>query len=120
MDRNDAQAIVDEVLTETAWAYDEPPTITLSDRVTSSRMATSYLTRGEIVFYWQSMRHDPRTFFEDTVRHELAHFLAYALYRERAHGKRWRECAEALGAYPRAAGDVTDTLAYVAKNRPNS
>jgi len=45
----------------------------------------------------------------DTIRHEIAHFYAYAIFKDISHGPQWKEIAIALGASPKAgvklAGD---------------
>lgn len=42
--------------------------------------------------------------FNDTVRHEVAHALAYVRNGARGHGRVWKAWARKLGATPRAGG----------------
>ena len=36
-------------------------------------------------------------FLSDTIRHELGHFIAFRVFGEENHGKKWREVMNALG-----------------------
>lgn len=40
----------------------------------------------------------------DTILHEFAHAIAYELFKETGHGKRWKEVARMIGATPKASG----------------
>ncbi len=40
----------------------------------------------------------------DTILHEFAHAIAYELFKETGHGKRWKQVARAIGATPKASG----------------
>lgn len=40
----------------------------------------------------------------DTILHEFAHAIAYELFNEAGHGKRWKEIAIKIGATPKASG----------------
>jgi predicted SprT family Zn-dependent metalloprotease len=41
---------------------------------------------------------------KDTILHEFAHAIAYEIYKETGHGKRWKEVARLIGATPKARG----------------
>ncbi len=41
---------------------------------------------------------------KDTILHEFAHAIAYELYKETGHGKRWKQVATSIGATPKASG----------------
>jgi predicted SprT family Zn-dependent metalloprotease len=42
------------------------------------------------------------SFAENTIRHELAHIIAYKKYNDRGHGPTWRAVAMSVGCNPRA------------------
>ncbi len=46
--------------------------------------------------------HNPLSTIEDTIRHEFAHAIAYHLYGETGHGKKWKQVAVRLGARAKA------------------
>ena len=41
---------------------------------------------------------------KDTLLHEYAHAIAFEKYRETAHGFKWRQIAQSIGAKPKATG----------------
>jgi len=47
--------------------------------------------------------------WEDTLMHEVAHFIAYWLWKDSGHGKPWKRIAKALGATPDRFGPSTPT-----------
>jgi len=50
------------------------------------------------------LSNNPREVIEDTIRHEIAHAIAYHCYKDIGHGKNWRAIAKKIGATPKATG----------------
>lgn len=46
--------------------------------------------------------------FIDTVRHEIAHFIAYIHFGDLSHGPKWKKIASDLGAVPKSYVMLTD------------
>lgn len=44
----------------------------------------------------------------DTIRHEIAHFFAYSLFKDLSHGPQWQKIATDLGASPKACVKLAD------------
>ena len=60
---------------------------------------------GRAVYATRILQLNPLLFgaqLEDTIRHEVAHFLAFDKYGETGHGATWKRCASLLGAKPKA------------------
>jgi len=86
--------------------------IEVSDRHTKRRLATTWDWEDRIVLYWP-LHDGDLDWFEDTIRHEVAHILAcreVGVYEH--HGPTWRAWAMRLGARPRSTNRQDQVLAY--------
>jgi predicted SprT family Zn-dependent metalloprotease len=54
---------------------------------------------------------DPRAAVRDTIRHEVAHALAYVRHGHRGHGPTWRRMCAVTGAEPRTTAGAAAKIA---------
>lgn len=69
------------------------------------RAGVCKLTLKEICISRYHIKNNSTEVVLDTLLHELAHAIAYELYREKGHGKCWQKVAIDIGAKPNATGD---------------
>lgn len=113
MSSTDLGAIIHDELTKLD-AFKVVKWWSVSQYPVKRRRASTWYETGRIIFYAHILGDMPEIAIRDTVRHEVAHIVAYEWFGEdgKGHGKWWRFVAEALGAYPRAASSVAHKLAY--------
>lgn len=100
-------------------------TFSINNRLSSTHgrfiVKPEYVRGRECEVYSIDITHryqSPCDEFVDTVRHEIAHFIAYTSFGDLSHGPLWKKIALDLGAHPRscAKGD-TDSLLVPAEKR---
>lgn len=70
-----------------------------------TRAGACRLDEKQIVLSLWHIKNNPETIVLDTLLHEFAHAIAYQLYKDTAHGKRWKAIAKKIGASPKARGN---------------
>ncbi len=68
------------------------------------RAGVCKLTTKEIGISKHHVLHNSSIVVTDTLLHEFAHAIAFEIYAETGHGKKWKEIASLLGATPKATG----------------
>jgi predicted SprT family Zn-dependent metalloprotease len=53
--------------------------------------------------------------FIDTVRHEIAHFIAFTSFEDMSHGPQWKKIAMDLGAVPKSCVSLKDDESVAAE-----
>jgi predicted SprT family Zn-dependent metalloprotease len=66
--------------------------------------------QGEIQLNLEYVEARPREIVEDTIRHEIAHALAYCNCRHTGHGKPWKEACVLTGARPERLAHRSQTV----------
>lgn len=85
--------------------------VNVSGRRTTGRLGTAWPQEERITVYWPIHEGD-LDYFEDTVRHEVAHVLARRENNAYKHDATWKRWARALGAHPRASQTREMVLAF--------
>ncbi len=135
--KEDVQVLVDLIWEDVAAAFEDKPKIVVHGRSTSSRLGTAlYKPTGvykakygyetnydcKIMIYWKTIvrwagaKHYLDA-LEDTIRHELAHVLAFqqhgrAAIRRGGHGHYWKAAAGKLGAIPEENAALPDLISF--------
>jgi len=68
------------------------------------RAGVCKLNSKEICISYQHIENNYNDVVLDTLLHEFAHAIAFELYQDRGHGRRWKEIASLIGAAPKATG----------------
>ena len=68
------------------------------------RAGVCRLTQKEIAISIWHVENNCEITVLDTLLHEFAHAIAFELFKDTGHGKRWKEIATELGATPKATG----------------
>lgn len=113
-----------KIAAEKGYLVDEELTYSVNHRLTLSlgRFLVKTVTIGaEEQKYYSiditSRFHDVCDEFVDTVRHEIAHFVAFLNFGDLSHGKQWKKIAVELGANPSPKALVPDAQIAPAKPR---
>ncbi len=68
------------------------PKIEMNARLTATA-GRAFYTLDKCDFSCYLMERDPNYFANNTIPHELAHIIAWRLYRDNGHGKAWKSIA---------------------------
>lgn len=71
------------------------PAVKMNSRLTSTA-GRAFLEQDYIDLSCYLMDNNREYFAEDTIPHELAHIIAWRLYKDRGHGAAWKSVALAL------------------------
>ena len=71
------------------------PTVIINARLTATA-GRAFLQDNKCDFSAYLLDRDMDYFAKDTIPHELAHHIAYRLFKDRGHGKAWKDTALAL------------------------
>ena len=79
----------------------EMPAVKMNARLTSTA-GRAFIENDYIDLSCYLMENNQEYFAKDTIPHELAHMIAWRLYKDRGHGKAWKYVAYTLyGSYNR-------------------
>ena len=70
---------------------------TISFDLRGKTAGRAYLTTNHIQLNAVLLIENSEEFLSTVIGHELAHLVAYALYRESGHGAKWAKCMEMIG-----------------------
>jgi predicted SprT family Zn-dependent metalloprotease len=75
------------------------PQFAMNNRLTSTA-GRAWLEKNSLDFSVYLMQRNLETFKTETIPHELAHQIAFALYLDRGHGWMWKSVMVRLGCTP--------------------
>lgn len=75
------------------------PTIEFSSKLTRTA-GKAYLTQNRIKLSLPLLELNGERFVQDTPAHEMAHLIAWAVYRDCGHGPKWRSVMRAINKKP--------------------
>lgn len=73
----------------------EYPPIIINNRLTSTA-GRAFLEEGKIDLSRYLMERNMLTFRDEIIPHEIAHIIAWRIYRDKGHGRHWKHVAFAL------------------------
>lgn len=68
--------------------------------LTGKTAGMAYLNSGLCRFNSQLLHGNPEAFLNRTVAHEIAHHIAWRIFKDRGHGKYWKAVMRSLGCEP--------------------
>ena len=95
----------------------EPPTVVIRPRMTAAA-GKAYLARGLLVLSREYLQHHPTQMVEQTLPHEVAHFIAWRVFKDGGHGVHWKAVMRALGCPADVKHRMELPVAYIPLHAP--